>query len=98
MRCEKGKWTEVKRKENAWIYELPVSHGYYLERNYKKLMQVIHNPKQLGEYCSKNHIKAKLFVVIESDKISFPSISMSNDFIQFLSYLRASVEPDTYLL
>ena len=98
MHFENGKWTELKREENAWIYELPLFHGYYLERHYKKLMQVIHNPKQLGEYCFDNQIKAKLFTVIESDKLSFPSISLSNDFIQFLSCLRATLEPDIYII
>ena len=92
---------EVKgeHQHNSFRYDLPASHGIYVERLFSKLRRTIKNSKQLGEYCKAHGIKVYVEVVIEgiTDTYSVPSIHFDGMFISFLADLNnAEVDFDIY--
>ena len=84
---------------NAFIYDLPASHGKYVSRLFNQLMRAIKNPKQLGEYCKAHGIKVFVQVVLEgiTDTYSVPAVHLGWKFISFLADLNnAEVDFDYY--
>ena len=86
-------------RQNAFRYDLPSSHGIYVERLFSKLRRTIKNSKQLGEYFKVHGIKVFVEVVIEgiTDTYSVPSIHFDGKFVSFLADLNnAEVDFDIY--
>lgn len=93
-----GERSTLLRKENALIYELPSFRGYRVDNLLKKLMNTIHNPVELGDYCKSNGINVKLQIVVEgiTDTYSIPVLTFSKDCVSFLAKLNACVDFDLY--
>lgn len=90
---------KVKLKWNRVKYCLPVTHGFRLDRVFKKLIRLVNNPKQLGEYCIEHNIGVFLYIVIEgfNRKTPFPYTVFNDDFITFIRETGAEVDFDVYV-
>ena len=94
-----GEWVPLINQHNSFEYQLPASHGIYVERLFSKLRRTIKNSKQLGEYCKAHHIKVIVRVVIQgiTDTYSVPVLHFDGKFISFLADLNnAEVDFDIY--
>ena len=99
VQSESGEWIPRLNQYNVFEYDLPVSHGWDVQRQFNKLMRAIKDPKQLGEYCKAHGIKVDVQVVIEgvTDTYSFPALHLDKRFIAFLADLNnAEVDFDVY--
>ncbi len=92
-----GEWVDLLRKQNAWIYDLPVFNQYEVDDCIKHLISIIKNPSNLGNYCENNAIKTKLYIVIRGvNKDTFPSMFLSEETVGFLANINACIDPDIY--
>ena len=93
-----GEWIPEVNEYNAFEYNLPASHGLFVNRQYNKLMRAIQNPGQLGEYCKSHGIKVYVQVVAYgiTDTYSFPVLHIDKKFVAFLNNLNAEIDFDIY--